>query len=737
MPRFRLPVLVALLASAPGAIARMASEGSRPGDSLRLELDPKTVVGGVGRIPALPGSAHVLSRQDLDRQFQGDLHRALAEVPGVVVQEEEGFGLRPNISLRGTDPGRSRNVTVLEDGILAAPAPYSAPSVHILPPLGRLEGLEILKGSSQIKYGPRTQGGVINLRSTPIPESFGGRLDVSAGPNGQGRVHAHAGDSRANAGYLVEVFQDATDGFHELPDRSPTGYELRDYLAKVRLNTDRDRSGYQEIEFKASRNTQASNSSYLGLDPADFAEAPHSRYAASRNDRWESGRDLLQLRYGWRPAAWLDVNATAYRQSLERNWYKVSAAAGMPIARVLADPETHSRAHAALRGEGGPEDTLDLEGNKRDFLVHGIQASAVLRGSWSSLRHESEIGVRFHRDSEDRREYVDKWILDAGSMERISAGEEGSKSNRMAESDAWALHFQERLAWRGFGLIPGLRYEHISMRRENWGGDLERKGKGSVDDQTVDAWAWGLGATWQADRRLNLFAGIHQGISPPVPGNSDSAETERSLNYEAGARARLPGADMEATGFLSDYRNLLGTELASSGGLSTEKQYNGGRVLVYGLEAAARMDAAHWFDLSFSLPLRLAYTYTRSEFRTSFASSLEQWLEVEEGDELPYIPRHQVAAGIGIVWRRLALDLMGKYMGRMRTMAGQGRIPGESAAGDYSFLDCTARFDLTGHTSLYASIRNLMDEVGVAARHPAGLRPTMPRTLVAGFRSGF
>jgi Fe(3+) dicitrate transport protein len=696
-----------------------------------------TVVEGVKRIPPLPGSAHVLTRKDLDRQNQGDLHRALAEVPGVIVQEEEGYGLRPNISLRGTDPERSRNVTVLEDGVLAAPAPYSAPSVHILPPLGRLDGLEILKGSSQIKYGPRSQGGVINLRSTPIPASFGGRLDVSAGPNGQGRVHAHAGDSRANAGYLVEFFQDATKGFHELPDRSPTGYELRDYLAKVRLNTDRDGSGYQELEFKASRNTQASNSSYLGLTSADFADAPHSRYAASRNDRWESERDLLQLRYGWRPAAWLHVSATAYRQTLARNWYKVSAAAGTPISRALADPGAHSRAYAALRGEGSPDDTLDLEGNKRDFLVHGIQASAVLRGTWSSLRHESEIGVRFHRDSEDRREYVDKWILEAGSLERVSAGKEGSKSNRMAESDAWALHFQERLAWGGFGLIPGVRYENISMRRENWGKDLERAGPGTADDQTVDAWAWGLGATWQPDSGLNLFAGIHQGISPPVPGNSDSAETERSLNYEAGVRSQFLGANLEATGFLSDYRNLLGTELAASGGLSSEKQYNGGRVLVYGFEAGARMDAAGRFDLAFSLPLRLAYTYTRSEFRSSFSSPLEQWLEVEAGDELPYIPRHQVAAGFGIGWRRIALDLMGKYVGEMRTVAGQGGIPAERAAGDYSYLDFSARFALTENTSLYGSIRNLRDEVGVAARHPAGLRPTMPRTVVAGFRSGF
>ncbi|MDG1192147.1 MAG: TonB-dependent receptor plug domain-containing protein, partial [Flavobacteriaceae bacterium] len=116
-------------------------------------LKANTILGNKYVAQNRTGAAYFLSIVDLNKFGNTDINRALQSVPGVTLYEEDGFGLRPNISLRGTSPQRSSKITLMEDGVLIAPAPYSAPAAYYFPSIARMEAVEILKGSSQIQYG--------------------------------------------------------------------------------------------------------------------------------------------------------------------------------------------------------------------------------------------------------------------------------------------------------------------------------------------------------------------------------------------------------------------------------------------------------------------------------------------------------------------------------------------------------------------------------------------------------
>ena len=67
------------------------------------------------------GSAYYISPEEMKKFGYTDINRMLKAVPGVNMYEEDGFGLRPNISLRGTKAERSERISIMEDGYWPLP----------------------------------------------------------------------------------------------------------------------------------------------------------------------------------------------------------------------------------------------------------------------------------------------------------------------------------------------------------------------------------------------------------------------------------------------------------------------------------------------------------------------------------------------------------------------------------------------------------------------------------------
>ena len=109
MKQLNLRVLGALA----GAMAMSASaqdvELAASGDL----LDAVTVVGAPDQATRLPGSVTVIDQAELENSRVFSVAEALRKAPGVQVRDEEGFGLRPNIGMRGLNPTRSTKVLLL------------------------------------------------------------------------------------------------------------------------------------------------------------------------------------------------------------------------------------------------------------------------------------------------------------------------------------------------------------------------------------------------------------------------------------------------------------------------------------------------------------------------------------------------------------------------------------------------------------------------------------------------
>jgi Fe(3+) dicitrate transport protein len=140
---------------------------------------------------------------------------------------------------------------------------------------------------------------------------------------------------------------------------------------------------------------------------------------------------------------------------------------------------------------------------------------------------------------------------------------------------------------------------------------------------------------------------------------------------------------------------------------------------------------------NYLVPLEFSYTYTNSEFLSNFESKFGPWGSVQKGDELPYLPKHQIFTEIGLLSQKANLFFRLKNISAMRTKAGSGTLLNEYSTDDLTQIDITSEYRLNNKSDLFLTIKNLTDSKSIVARRPAGLRPTLPRTFSAGIKFNF
>lgn len=679
------------------------------------------------------GSAQVIGREELERQEANDLHRVLQGVPGVYVREEDGFGLRPNIGIRGGTSDRSSKVTLMEDGVLYGPAPYSAPAAYFTPLMTRMVGVEIFKGPASIRFGPQTVGGAINLRTRDVPRQLEADLDMSLGNYGTGKGHAVVGIGNERMGLLLEGVHLRSDGFKELANGDNTGFDKNEAMLKGRYAFDPIGEVGNELRLKLGVSTERSNETYLGVSGDDFAAAPYVRYAASEVDQMNFHRTQAVLSHTLNVGKTFELTTHVYRHDFYRSWYRFDHfRRGPSVYEVLSGPQTGARAVYAsiLAGREdsvGRDQQIMILNNRRRFVSQGVQSTGVARFVTGPLSQELEVGVRFHHDELTRLQGQDGFDMRGGHLVWNGEGQEVVTDNG-ASTRSFSAHVSDTLTWGGLLVSPGVRVEVFDARLN------DRLGERIAQQLNVVP-LLGVGAVYAFDFGLSVLGGVNQGFSPPTPGQ-EGALSERSVNTELGARFARRGVRLEAIGFWSEYSNITGECTASSGCTldSINQQFNGGAARVLGLEALGAVRGELFWGLRGAA--ELSYTLTDARFLTDFQSTNPSWGSVRAGYQLPYIPSHQGQLRLRLSKGPVELGVGAMYYGEVREVAGDGAPLDAVRVPDRLLLDATASVDL-GMARVYFTATNLTNQAALVARRPFGARAQAPLLFQVGLKYSF
>jgi Fe(3+) dicitrate transport protein len=368
--------------------------------------------------------------------------------------------------------------------------------------------------------------------------------------------------------------------------------------------------------------------------------------------------------------------------------------------------------------------------NARTYVSQGVQVNGEFNYDADWFGSTLKLGFRLHADEIRRDHDEGEYDMISGTMVRASdivlvkqnTGSALALSGYALEEIRLGDHIR---------ISPGLRFESIETELADGlvGGD-------SVVNEDL-VLVPGVGAWFALGDHWGLLAGVHQGFSPSAPGSSKNTEPEVSTNYEFGSRFSYARVKGEVIGFYNDYENLVGTCTQSAGCASRDldTQFNAGQAQILGVEAI--VNGVLLSRRGLKTELSLTYTWTQAQFQTGFSSDFSQWGQVSAGDELPYVPQHQVGLKVSNQYQKVGLTASGTFVSDMRDVAGQGPVPAQELIPSHMVMDLAGFYRPTKEGRVYLTVDNVLNTTYMVSRRPFGARPGKRFQLNLGYQHQF
>ena len=685
-------------------------------DKELIQLSPVVIIGESSTVSKqLTGTATKISSESVELIQPIGTQELLELVPGITGYADDGFGnSRLSIGIRGLNPRRSSRVLILEDGVPIQPAVYVYPNVYYNPPADRINAVEVVKGSSAIRFGPQTMGGVINYITDRPDGTKSLNFKLTAGSNRyRGILTELRGFVVGRSQSDLQILYKGGDGF-----RQNNAFNQINATLKTQL----DLGQSNQLYVKANTNYEDSNATYTGLTEYSFENTPD--FNPKADDNFKIFRPALDVIYSKKYSESLVAHTTLYANLFDRRWWREDDIFVRPsdLNSSSKKPIPYFQSGDLVRTGGGK----DNFGILRTFYTGGIEHTYTYSHRIGQYQATAEIGGRVHWE----RFIDDKKVGNSPSAREgiYYTGVPGDENDPVKivgqshhyETMALALHAKEEIGWGRLTMAPGLRFEIFEQER------VDRLKGAILADKVSAVLLPGLGFNYDLTP-FNLFLGLHRGYTPPSSGalkvtnfgqdiesGGLDLKAETSWNLEIGTRFSQPWLTLETSGFWIKINDLV----AAGRGTAFK---NLGKVDTYGLELGAVLQPGVWKTV---LPdLNLSYTFLQTEIKSGLVrSAIAAGQEIDlTGNQLPYAPPHTIIIGLSKeVGKKLRMRADMKFMDRVFTdfentaktanRGDMGPIP------SYSILNASLDYALSADWQFFVTGKNLLDEIYIGSR---------------------
>jgi Fe(3+) dicitrate transport protein len=715
-------------APAPPAPDASAAPAPPPPPPPKEPVEVRVIGAKADSLQKIPGSGQIITSKEIQNAQPYDAAEMLNRVPGITARQEQESGARLDIGVRGLDPGRSRNLLVLEDGIPVSLNPYAEPDLYIAPQMERMRGIEIVKGSGSILFGPATIGGVINFLTLAPPPRQTVSLQADYGSFNYKRVTATYGDTFGSARYLLQGTYKAGDGVEALP------FQTTDVFTKVAFDTSKTGQAIVKLAF----HDDATYADDIGLTRDMFAQDPGQRSLAPY-DRMHQRQYAASLIHEERIGESATIRTLVYAYETQRHWRRQNWQRTSENSPIPSDYQGFA-GDFTVPGAGiyflNTDTILD-----RVYDVAGIEPRLESHFTTGTVGHKLEYGAR---------------LLGETALYQQSNGSlYDSDSGALAEMEthrsiAEAAYAQDTMAFRDDLLVtPGLRFENanfhrIVLRQTEPGGGANTScatGQSCVTDVNIPgdfsstALIPGIGMIY-GSRNNHLFGGMHYGWQPPRVASSFSPQgtpypvsAQTAINYEVGTRlSPVRWLSGELTGFLISYENEVIAGSANAG--DNAGLMNGGPTRHIGVEAAALAGIGRAMKWKTSVDVLARYSLARATFVGG----------PYDGNIVPYAPLHTFSAVLDVNHPTGIGGEVAFYFTDSQ-FADPADTRAQDAAGVYGTIPVHTDLDANIHykhaptgLSVRLAAKDLLQDYYITERRPNGIAVGGFRQIMLGVR---